>query len=226
MTTVSMVTALYGAQYVQYLNRWWQSVISLNRQPDEIVLATGPGDEFGLLNSVPKQYLDIVVHIEADASGVHGPWYAGIQATKSHWIFGCGVDDQFSPDALNEIENASLSNADLIIDNIKFLQGGFWSGTWDTKNIKNRGFAPGGVAGHTQKIKHFWGLIPKNLRWNDWAFYGLCVKNNVNIYQAQTTRMIHDLGTGHQTISGVNRDSSQDQIANQELYAFLDSLSI
>jgi hypothetical protein len=226
MTTISIVTALYGSQYTQYISRWWAAVEKLNRQPDQIVLATPLDNHFGLIESIPDKYKNSVKHIEADASGVHGPWYAGIGATDGDWIFGCGIDDQFSPDAFDEVEQATEAKADLIIDRIEYLQGGDWPAVWNPENYRNRHFAPGGVAGYTKNIKHYWNLIPPNLRWNDNAFYALCVKNNIQVYRAKTTRMIHDLGTNHQTISGVNRDMSQDRQAYSEANAYIESLGI
>jgi hypothetical protein len=68
--------------------------------------------------------------------------------------------------------------------------------------------------------------MPADLRWNDHAFYVLCVKNGAKPYFANTTRMIHDLGTNHQTISGVLRDSGQDAEALRELNLFIESLGL
>jgi hypothetical protein len=226
MTTISIVTALYGSQYAQYTSRWWAAVEKLNRQPDQIVLATPLDNHFGLIESVPDKYKNSVKHIQADASGIHGPWYAGIEAADGDWIFGLGIDDQFSPDAFDEVERATDNNADFIVDKILYLQGGGWPAHWLPSNYRDRNFAPGGVVGYNKNIKHYWSLMPSDLRWNDHAFYVLCMKNNAKPYFANTTRMIHDLGTNHQTISGVRRDSSHDFEASKQLRHFIESLGL
>ena len=226
MTTISVVTALYGEQYAQYLNRWWESVKNLQRQPNEIVLATPIGNDYGLLESVPAQYRNIIIHVEANSDTVHGPWYAGLEAASSDWIFGLGIDDQFSPEAFNEVEQADSNGAELLIDKIQYLQGGSWDANWQPDRFGDRAFAPAGVAGYRKELKHYWTLMPANLRWNDHAFYILCAKNNVKVYRANTTRMVHDLGHNHVTISGVRRDSGADAEASRQIAEFIQSLGL
>lgn len=226
MTSVSIVTALYSDRYAQYLDRWWNAVAKLNRQPDEIVLATPKGEDYGLFGSVPSSYKGRLVLVEGTGTGVHGPWYDGVTAATSDWIFALGIDDQFHPTAFDEIELASAQDAQLIIDRIDYLQGGSWEANWDTSNWRNRDFAPGGVCGYHSSIRSLWGEMPSDLRWNDYAFYLLAVKHNVKTYKASTTRMIHDLGTNHETISGMKRDSSHDRAAASQIQNFISALEM
>ena len=226
MTTISVVTALYGQQYVQYLDRWWNAIRGLNRQPDEIVLATVPGDSFGLFKSVPDWCKSAIIKIEGKADGVHGPWYDGMRATTSDWIFGCGIDDQFSPDAFDQVDEASAHEAQIIIDRIEYLQGGDWPANWNPENWRDRQFAPGGVGGFYRSLKPLWDEFPDDLRWNDYAFYLLALKRNVRPFMATTTRMIHDLGSNHQTVSGVLRDTTHDAMANQQIEKFIQEIGL
>lgn len=223
---ISVVTALYGERYKQYLARWWDSIKELNRQPDEIVLATSNTEDFGLFDSVPDWCTSEIVKVRADSSGVHGPWYAGAREATGDWIFSLGIDDQFMPEAFDEVQHAENEKAQIIIDRITFLQGGEWPANWLPEKWRMREFAPGGVGGYHKSLKHFWDLMPQDLRWNDHAFYLLCLKENVRIYRATTTRMIHDLGYNHQTVSGINRDVSKDSEAQYQMAAFIESLGL
>lgn len=226
MTTISVVTALYSHRYAQYLDRWWNAIESLHRYPDEIVLATPAGEDYGLFGSIPDWYHGSIIKVEGTGGGVHGPWYDGERATTSDWIFGLGIDDQFHPTAFDEVEQAQAQNAQIIIDRIDYLQGGSWEANWNPEAWRSRNFAPGGVCGHHKSLKPFWEVIPSDLRWNDYAFYLLALKRNVRLYRASTTRMIHDLGTNHETVSGMRRDSSQDALADQQIQDFIRSLEL
>jgi hypothetical protein len=212
VNSASIVGACWGLTYQPYIPRWWESVRTLNTKPDEIVLATIPGDPCGLLSTIPD-WVDIpIIKLEIDSDDHDVIWPTAAKATTKDWIVGMPIDDQYHPQALDFLAEV---DGDIVIDRCKFLQGGEWVATWDTSNTHSRGFAPAGVAPFNRKLLLIFEQSFEAY-WSDWLFYLLAVKEGVKAYKTDNYRMIHDLGDDHETISGRNSDSAKRQWADEQ----------
>ena len=212
--SASVVVAAWGLGYKPYVARWWESVRTLNRKPDEIVLATNLDDPCELLTSVPE-WADIpIVEVQVDSDDPSVIWQKAAEAASKEWIVGIGIDDQYHPQGLDFLESVE---GDLVIDNCQFLQGGEWIPSWNTTDTHNRRFAPAGISPFRRNLLPLLTECNEKAYWNDWFFYLLAVKQGVKVYRTQNYRMIHDLGNDHQTMSGVNSDSAKRAFADDQL---------
>jgi hypothetical protein len=210
----SVVVAVWGTRYQPYIARWWKSLRTLNRQPNEIVLVTDLADDSNLFGTIPD-WVDVpVVKVQIDSDQYNELWSAAVHAASQEWIVKLCIDDQFCPEALDFLETVE---GDLVIDRCKFLQGGDWVASWDTNDTDNRRFAPASFSPFRRSLIQFYDKIPKPCLWDDYVFYLLLAKANVKVYRTDNYRMIHDLGVDHETVSGYNRNADKAVEANRIL---------
>ena len=203
VNSAAVVTAVWGTRYQPYIARWWESIKNLNTKPDEIVLATDLADESELFASIPD-WVDVpVVKVQIDSNNYHRLWSAGVHAATQEWIVKLCIDDQFCPEALDFLDTVE---GDLVIDRCKFLQGGEWVATWDLSDTYNRRFAPASFSPFRRNLIDLYDQLPDNCLWDDYVFYLLLAKSGVSVYRTDNYRMVHDLGTDHETVSGHKRN--------------------
>ena len=210
----SVVVAVWGTRYQPYIARWWESLKTLNRQPNEIVLVSDLADDSNLFSTIPD-WVDVpVVKVQIDSDQYNELWSAAVHAASQEWIVKLCIDDQFCPQALDFLETVE---GDLVIDRCRFLQGGEWVASWDTNDTDNRRFAPASFSPFRRNLIQFYDKIPKPCLWDDYVFYLLLAKANVKVYRTDNYRMIHDLGVDHETVSGYNRNADKAVEANRIL---------
>ena len=210
----SVVVAVWGTRYQPYIARWWESLRTLNRQPNEIVLVSDLADDSNLFGTIPD-WVDVpVVKVQIDSDQYNELWSAAVHAASQEWIVKLCIDDQFCPEALDFLDTVE---GDLVIDRCKFLQGGEWVPSWDTGNTGDRRFAPASFSPFRRNLIQFYDKIPKPCLWDDYVFYLLLAKANVKVYKTDNYRMIHDLGVDHETVSGYNRNADKAVEANRIL---------
>jgi IS1 family transposase len=210
----SVVVAVWGTRYQPYIARWWESLKTLNRQPNEIVLVSDLADDSNLFSTIPD-WVDVpVVKVQIDSDQYNELWSAAVHAASQEWIVKLCIDDQFCPQALDFLETVE---GDLVIDRCRFLQGGEWVASWDTNDTDNRRFAPASFSPFRRNLIQFYDKIPKLCLWDDYVFYLLLAKANVKVYRTDNYRMIHDLGVDHETVSGYNRNADKAVEANRIL---------
>lgn len=221
--SASLVVAAWGLRYKPYVARWWESVRTLNRKPDEIVLATNLDDPCELLTSIPD-WVDIpIVKVQVESEEHNTIWVEAAKATTKEWIVGMPVDDQYHPQALDFLDSV---DGDIVIDNCQYLQGGEWIPTWDTSNTGSRKFAPAGIGPYRRNLLPMFIECNKEAYWNDMVFYLLAVKQGVKAYRTQNYRMIHDLGHDHETMSGAKSDPAKREWADAQLAEIRKELGI
>ena len=219
----SVVVAVWGTRYQPYIARWWESLGTLNRQPNEIVLVTDLHDESRLFESIPD-WVDVpVLKVQIDSNQYNQLWSAAVHAASQEWIVKLCIDDQFCPEALDFLDTVE---GDLVIDRCKFLQGGEWVASWDTNDTDNRRFAPASFSPFRRNLIQFYDKIPKPCLWDDYVFYLLLAKANVKVYKTDNYRMIHDLGVDHETVSGLNRDPDEARKADETLARIVAELGL
>jgi hypothetical protein len=221
--SASLVVACWGEQYKPYIARWWESVKTLNRKPDEIVLATIKGDPAGLFYSVPGWVKTPIIRVVIDSDQHNVIWQKAARASTKDWIVTMPIDDQYHPQALDFLNNP---DGDLLIDNCEFLQGGSWIPTWDLSDTHNRRFAPAVISPFRRNLLDLFEQVPADCYWGDFVFYLLAVKAGVKVIKTDNYRIIHDLGFDHETMSGQNSNSDKRAWADNQLAEIRERLEI
>jgi hypothetical protein len=189
-------------------------VVRLNRQPDTIVFVYDAQNKEPSLSALPEQYKAITKFIEFDGDDF-GEFRDLMQANQTaDWFSVCGIDDQYLPGAFDEIEQADAEGCDIYIDKVQFKHNGqILEGRWEPEHIPHRMTCPG-AAPMKLELYNKTGGVTKGTIWDDWELYIRCVVAGAKPYHANTVRIIHDLGYDHETLSGVKRNSQNDEIGN------------
>jgi hypothetical protein len=220
MTTISVVSAIWGDRYRQFLPRWWDSVQALERQPEQVVIITDRRC-FELAHStkpfgykVPTKILGL--HDELTFNEYYDRAY---QECEMEWLAICCIDDVFVPEALNDIDKADEAGCEMVADGVKFTnQSRIWKGYWNPSEIYRNMTMPG--AAPMKKSMYERVGWPKDIYWSDWAFYMKCAKAGVKVYQSDLIRIIFDEGYNHKTQSGQQLDPDTRAFANQQIGEF------
>lgn len=213
MASVTVATAVWGEQYVQFMPGWWDAISKLERKPDQIVLGLGREVYGDVYATIPD---DMVVHIFPLNTENHGAvWNALIDECASEWLCVCPADDRLTPEALNDVDAAG--DAELIVDSIQYLgSGSVWRGGWDFSNIRHMMPMPQ-MAIARKTLYDRVGGIREDIRWSDWAFYIDAFVADARVYHSDIVRMIFDEGLNHVTESGRLLDSGVRNAADQQL---------
>jgi hypothetical protein len=212
--TIGIGAGVFGTRYTRFIPQWWDGVVALNRQPDSIVFVYDAQNKEPSLAALPEQYKVITKFIEFDGDDF-GEFRHLMQVNQTaNWFSICGIDDQYLPGAFDEIEQADAEGCDIYIDKIQFKHNGqIMEGRWIPKEIPYQMTCPG-AAPMTLDLYNKTGGVTKGTIWDDWELYIRCVVAGAKPYHSKTVRIIHDLGYDHETLSGVNRNSQNDQIGN------------
>lgn len=212
--TIGISAGVYGTRYTGFIEQFWDGVLSLNRQPDTIVFVYDAQNKEPSWAKLPEQYKEITKFIEFDGEN-YGEFRHLMQTNQTaDWFSVCGIDDQYLPGAFDEIEQADAEGCDIYIDKVKFKHNGqILEGRWEPENIPHRMTCPG-AAPMKLDLYNKTGGVTKGTIWDDWELYIRCVVAGAKPYHANTVRIIHDLGYDHETLSGVKRNSQNDEIGN------------
>jgi glycosyltransferase involved in cell wall biosynthesis len=217
-TSVSIVLAIWGEGYSQFLPQWFEAAQKLERDYDEIVVVTDNKNASAVLASI-TDFSKVRIRVE-EHSEFAGYWNRAIDLSTSKWIAFCCADDYFLPEALNELDEADNLGANLILDNL------IHKGTnvrqtayWDPANVKNDFRLMGGNT-ITKRLWESAGGFPTGFQFADWGFALRLAKTGlVKTYDATTNRIVYDVGYDRHTMSGASlstqdRANGQSQIDN------------
>lgn len=223
MTTISLVTTVWGEKYTRFIPKWWQAVSALERQPDEVTVVTDAINEQVFRAHAPNHLADalnIVIVSNPDDLDFNDFWDKAYRSCTQKWMVTCCIDDVFTPQALNAVDDAHLAGAELVIDGcIMSPHNQVWRGYWNPNEIFECITLPGN-APMTKELYERVGGFDRDIYWSDWAFYMKAAKAGVKVYQTDIIRIIFDLGTEHKTRSGVLLDSETRQWANQQILEY------
>lgn len=214
--TLGISNSLFGTGYSGFYPRWWAGIESLNRQPDCIVIAHDSQNKQEVLDNIPARYKEITKTIELE--GTYTDYRRAMQeAQTTDWISVGDVDDQYLPEAFDELEQAHAEGCDIYIDKVQFKHdGSILSGTWQPERIPYEMTCPGN-APIRRTMYEKTGGTSSGTTFDDWELYIRCVHANAKPYHANTVRLIHDLGHDRVTLSGVNRSMAQDQQSKEAI---------
>jgi hypothetical protein len=223
MTTIGIVTTVWGHNYTRFIPKWWEAVSTLDRQPDEVTFVTDEINEEAIRSNAPTHLVDalnIVVVTNPEELDFNDFWDKAYRSCNQKWMVTCCIDDVFLPKALSAIDDADLDGAELVIDGcIMAPHNSIWNGYWNTEEIFRTITLPGN-APMTKALYERVGGFDREIYWSDWAFYMKAAKAGVKVYQTDTMRIIFNVGTDHQTRSGVLLDPETRQWANDQIQSY------
>jgi hypothetical protein len=214
--TLGLGAVLFGTRYSSFVEGWWESVETLNRQPDSIIFVHDTYNKSLVEASVPEEYKDITTLIQLD--GQYWEYRQAVQANQTaDWFSICGIDDRYLPGAFDELELANEQGCDLYIDKLQYKHNGqILDGRWIPEEVPHRMTCPGQATCKRELFQKTKGVTQGSI-YDDWELYIRFVAAGAKPYHADTIRIIHDLGYDHVTLSGVNRDSTNDDIGKQHI---------
>jgi hypothetical protein len=214
--TLGLGAVLFGNRYSSFVDGWWESVTRINRQPDSIIFVHDTYNKRLVESSVPEEYKDITTLIQLD--GEYWEYRQAVQANQTaDWFSICGIDDRYLPGAFDELELANEEGCDLYIDKLQYKHNGqILDGRWIPEEVPHRMTCPGQATCKRELFQKTKG-VTKGSIYDDWELYIRFVAAGAKPYHADTIRIIHDLGYDHVTLSGVNRDSTNDDIGKQHI---------
>jgi hypothetical protein len=220
MTTISVGCAIWGLEYRQFVNRWWDSVVALERTPDQIVIVTDKASFDFIQTSKPAGYDVALKIVVVDDLAFNEYWDRAYRECDMDWIANLAIDDVFLPEALNDVDRADAEGCELVADGCRFTdQSRIWKGYWNPVEIFDSMTMPGAAPMRKDMYERVGGF-PKEIYWSDWAFYMVCAKAGVKVFQSDLIRMIFDEGYTHKTISGQQLDYDTRQFANNQIRHF------
>jgi len=217
MVTISVVNAIWGERYQQFIPQWWAGVESLEREPDEILIVVAPDTKLAIKQSVPKRLAAKTEVIVLETDSFNAYWDEAFSKASGDWLVGCCVDDYFLPQALNEIENADANDCELICDSVQLHPSGrIFQGVWDAEKIYTTLTMPG-VAPMKKALYDRLGGFDHDIYFSDWGFYIKAASQGVRVHNTEIIRIVYDEGLTHQTMSGPNKPEDVDRIAHAQI---------
>ena len=209
--TIGVGVSLFGTAYNEFMPQWWEGVKSLNRQPDAIVICHDSQNKDYVQSLIPKGHNSVTRTIEME--GEFADFMLAIQSEQTtDWISVCNVDDYYLPGAFDEIEQADAEGCDIYIDKLQIKHNGsIMEGRWIPEKLPYEMTCPG-AAPIKRELFERTGGHTKGAIYDDWELYIRCVAAGAKPFHASTVRIVHDLGYGRVTMSGVGRPASNDQI--------------
>ena len=215
--TIGISAGVFGTRYTKFIPQWWESIARLNIQPDAIVFLYDKQNEEPALSQIPERYKPITKFIEFSGEDFGEFRHLSQMSQETDWVSVIGIDDQYLPEAFDEIEQAELEGCDIYIDKIQFKHNGeLMEGRFIPEELPSRITCPGAAPIKLDLYKRTGG-VSKGTIWDDWELYLRCAAVGAKPYHANTIRIIHDLGFDHETLSGVNRNPENDRLGAEQM---------
>ena len=226
MTTIGLPLAVWGNGYAEFLPRWWQGVLSLERKPDEVVIVTDRANHLTALATTPESAIPTSVFV-IEATEYAEFWNEAISKCETDWVAICNADDQFLPQALNQIDQAESEGCTLVCD---------WIQDKDTNQLHASAWNQDSIGTHWTMLgaepmrKSLWqsaGGFRRGYLFADWQLAMHMAKTEqVKPYHAQTVRIIYDRGQTRKTLSGVLQDHNIKAEAYEKLRTLANELGL
>lgn len=217
MVTISVVNAIWGERYHQFIPRFWSGVVGLERKPDEVVMVVGSADEQVVRDSVPRDFVKITRIIPADLEHFNDYFHLAFTSATGDWLAWCSIDDWFFAEAFNEIDAAAAAGCDLVCDTVVLHPSGrVFEGYWNPTDIYSRLIMPG-AAPMTAELYQRLGGFDKNIYFSDWGFYMKAAAAGVKVHPTKIKRIMYDEGVDHETMSGPRKPAHIDEMAHQQI---------
>lgn len=223
MATVSLPLAVWGDGYAKFFQRWLAGAHQLTHRPIEIVLVTDERNR-DLAKDVESE---IPIRHEWLKAADYRLWDYAIRLCKGEWLGICNVDDQFLPNALDQINEADEAGCNLIVDTlIVKTTGHHWKGYWDANTIPER-FTLVGAEPMKKQLYLDAGGFDYRFQFPDWALAVHMVhKSLCKPFQAKTQRILFDPGEDRLTMSGSQQNPSVKAAGTAQVHELSRSLGL
>jgi glycosyltransferase involved in cell wall biosynthesis len=200
-TTISLPLAIWGEGYGEFLPRWFEGVLALEREIDEIVVVCDEAN-FPAVMSAFSDFSKVRIRVE-DHPGYSEYWNRAIDLCQSKWVAICNADDYFLPEALNEIDQAEQEGCNLVLDHLLHKHNNYrQTARWEPEALDTQ-FSLMGANPMTKRLWEASGGFPRGVRFADWGLALRMRKTGlVKPFYASTTRIVYDVGTDRLTLSG------------------------
>jgi len=193
--TVAIVSTVWGDdRYWSHIPAWFDCVMSLDRRPDQIVIATLP-EQADALRGLP---CDIAV---CDVPKISHMTNAAVELVRTDWIATLGMDDRMYSHALDEIATVD-AEVDVISIGMVTTSGrivfarpveNLWAGSGDMI------LGPSYI--RTSMWRKIGGYDPRFLI-EDWALWVSAARAGARFYTSPTLTHILDIDSGGRLSSG------------------------
>lgn len=221
--TFGVESVLIGDRFLDFLPRYWASLIDCSTVIDQVVIAHAKGHEARLIQSLPKRPgFDIqLVALESTEYGAdcHNQ---GIDRLETDWVMFLGLDDQILKGGLDDLGAANESGADILVGGIEISDGNRWMGEWNPTRLR----VENTLAAHSPYRKSLWekvGGVP-SIKWIDWGFWALAVMASATAFKTDKCQALLDIGDTHETESGKSVTPEARQRYDQEFFEFARSI--
>lgn len=214
--TVSIVLAIWGEGYSEFLPQWFKATETLEREFDEIVVVSDNKNASAVLSAI-TDFSKVRIRIEEHQEfGAY--WNRAIDLATSKWIAFCCADDYFLPSALNAIDEADKEEANLICDSLIHKGSNFrQSAYWEPSEL-NHTFRLMGGNTITKRLWEAAAGFPKGFQFADWGFALRMKKTGlVKPFYASTDRIVYDVGYDRLTMSGATLPNEDRAKGHQQI---------
>jgi glycosyltransferase involved in cell wall biosynthesis len=223
--SVSIVLAIWGEGYSEFLPQWFKATEELEREFDEIVVVTDNNNASAVLCAITN-FSKVRIRVE-EHDDYSGYFNRAIDLATSKWIAFCNADDVFLPKALNSLDQADAEEANLICDNLIHKGSNFrQSAYWEPSEL-NHTFRLMGANPMTKQLWEAAGGFPKGVRFADWGLALRMKKTGlVKPFYAQTDRIVYDVGYDRLTLSGATLSNDDRAEGNQQINKLVEQLEL
>ena len=223
MPKISVPLAVWGDGYADFFDQWYEGLENLGVQPDEIVLVTDEKN-VDILEGKTVRYTVYQHYMKA---ADYRLWDYAVRKCHGDWIAFCNIDDQFLPNALDQIEEADAAGCNLLVDSLIVKQTGHrWTGHWDPNTIPQR-FTMPGAEPMRKDLYIAAGGFDYRFQYPDWALaVNMVAKSLAKPFAAKTDRIIFDNGADRVTLSGGQQNPSVKAAGTAQVHELSKSLGL
>jgi hypothetical protein len=213
---ISLVIASYGPvgnPYSAYVDKWWAAVVRMDPQPAEVVVAHSDPEPLGVIAKAPPGIRVVSVSVSGGERIEHyiNP---GVAAASQPWASSTGIDDEYRPHALADVQAAQDAGADVLLwhhDDYETIRRHYWHPFDLRTNNTVHGSCP-----FTRRIWERVGGQPL-VGWGDWAFWLKCLHAGAVVYRSEQVGVLWDPGRGRNTWTAQAGDGAVGAARNREI---------
>jgi hypothetical protein len=139
---------------------------------------------------------------------------AGVAAATQPWASCTGIDDEYRPHALADLNAAHDSEADVLLwhhDDYETIR----RHNWDPLGMRTNNTVHGSCAFRISMWRRVggWPLVA----WSDWAFWLKCIHAGALLYRSEQVGVLWDPGRGRNTWTAQAGDGDVGAARNREI---------
>lgn len=196
---ISLIVPAYGPvgnPYSAHVDKWWAAVMRMDPAPAEVIVAHTDPEPLGLLAKAPPTIPTRGVVVATDAP-MKDCGNVGIAAASSRWASITGVDDEYRPHALADLQAADDAGADILLWHHEDFSDTVQRHHWDPISLRTNNTVHGSCAFRVDMWQRVGGFPA--VGWSDWAFWLLCVKAEARVYRSDQIGVLWDPGRSRDT---------------------------